>query len=66
MGKNDDGHFWGMVLAAAAVAITGAVALIRSFRTSRDGGRTWEGPAQGKDKPEPEDARAGDKSQKSS
>ena len=53
MEKNDDGHFWGMVLAAAAVAITGAVALLRSFRTSRDGGRTWEGNTKGKDEPVP-------------
>ncbi len=42
MGKNEDGHFWGMVIAFASLAIAGAVALTRSFRTSRDGGRTWE------------------------
>ncbi len=42
MGKNEDGHFWKMFFSAMAVAIVGAVALTRSFRTSRDGGRSWE------------------------
>lgn len=50
MGKNEDGHFWGMVIALASLAIAGAVALTRAFQTSRDGGWTWEEPLQGRDK----------------
>jgi hypothetical protein len=53
MGKNDDSHFWGMVLAAAAVAFAGAIALVRSFRTSKDGGASWEGPARSRHKVKP-------------
>lgn len=51
MGDNEDGHFWRMVFAAMAVAVAGAIALTRSFRTSRDGGRTWEKPRGKKSKP---------------
>lgn len=40
-----------MVFAAMAVAIAGAVVLTRSFRTSRDGGCTWEEPPGKKGKP---------------
>jgi hypothetical protein len=53
MGKNEDGHFWRMVFAALAVAVVGAVALTRSFRTSRDGGRSWEKPPAKKGKAAP-------------
>jgi hypothetical protein len=41
MEKNDNSFFWGMLLAAAAAAVAGAVALTRSFRSSRDGCATW-------------------------
>jgi hypothetical protein len=48
MSDKEGGGFWGLVLGFAAVAIAGAVFLTRSFRTSRDGGKTWEEPAKKK------------------
>jgi hypothetical protein len=48
MAKLEKGFFWGVLAGAAAVAIAGAVALSTVFRTSADGGRTWERGAKGK------------------
>lgn len=53
MAKHEDGFFWGVLLGAAAAAIAGAVALARSFRSSKDGGRSWAGRPQDKDEPAP-------------
>ena len=48
MSDKESSGFWGMVLGLAAVVIAGAVFLTRSFRTSKDGGRTWEEPVKKK------------------
>jgi len=53
MSDKENGFFWGIVVGVAAVVFAGAMALTRSFRTSRDGGRTWETPPQGRTKPKP-------------
>lgn len=59
MAKNEGGVFWGVLLAAAAAAIAGAVALTRSFRSAKDGGGSWKGQPQGKDEPGPDSGKAG-------
>ena len=48
MSDNESGGFWGLVLGFTTVAIAGAVFLTRSFRTSKDGGRTWVEPVKKK------------------
>jgi len=48
MNDKENGFFWGIAAVVAAVAFVGAVALTRSFRTSKDGGRTWEKPVKGR------------------
>jgi len=47
MSDKGNGFFWGIVVGVAAVVVAGALALTRSFRTSRDGGRTLEKPVKG-------------------
>jgi hypothetical protein len=49
MAKHEGGFFWGVLLGAAAAAIAGAVAVARSFRSSKDGGRSWVGQPRDKD-----------------
>lgn len=48
MNETNKNFFWGVLLGAATAALTGAVALSRSFRSSKDGGGTWAPPAKKK------------------
>ncbi len=59
MAKINGGFFWGVLLGAAAAALAGAVAMTRCFRTSRDGGGSWTGPAKGGKKPAPGRGKGG-------
>ena len=51
MNETNKNFFWGVLLGAAAAALAGAVALSRSFRSSKDGGQTMVPPARRKSGP---------------
>lgn len=51
MNETNKNFFWGVLLGAAAAALAGAVALSRSFRSSKDGGQTMAPPARRKNGP---------------